>query len=155
MDNSNYTTIRNNNFYSCWDGIFANYPYDIRVFENDFYNNSDAAIYLEGCVIGTIYQNNFTDNGADSGYQAYDYGGTDVYYYHLIMLIGNYWSDYNPLDAYYTIPGTPEDKYDLYPLSSPIILIPEFNMNTISIWGLIISVMSLFIVLQKIRKRKT
>ncbi|MHA1347873.1 MAG: NosD domain-containing protein [Candidatus Heimdallarchaeaceae archaeon] len=31
IDVSNYTTIRNNNFENCWDGIFANYPYDLRI----------------------------------------------------------------------------------------------------------------------------
>jgi len=154
IDNCNYTTIRNNNFDNCWDGIFANYPYDLRIFENNFHSNPDAAIYLDTCNIGTIYQNNFTTNGDLSGYQAYDYDGTYVYFYDPINLIGNYWSDYDPSDDNYTVAGNPVN-YDLYPLSEPIILIPEFNMSQLGFWGLIVSIMTLFVVLNRIRKRKS
>ena len=154
IDLSNYTTIRNNNFENCWDGVFANYPYDLRIFENNFYNNSEAGVSLDSCNIGTIYRNNFTENGYDSGYQAYNYAGTYVYFYDIINQIGNYWSDYDILDDNYTIAGNPE-LYDLYPLSEPIILIPEFNMSQLGFWGLIISIMTLFVVLNKTRKRKS
>jgi parallel beta-helix repeat protein len=154
IDNCNYTTIRNNNFDNCWDGIFANYPYDLRIFENNFHSNPDAAIYLDTCTIGTIYQNNFTTNGDLSGYQAYDYDGTYVYFYDPINLIGNYWSDYDPSDDNYTVAGNPVN-YDLYPLTEPIILVPEFNMSQLGFWGLIISIMTLFVVLNRIRKRKS
>jgi len=134
IDNCNYTTIRNNNFDNCWDGIFANYPYDLRIFENNFYNNAYSAINLDTCTIGTIYQNNFTINGGFSGNQAYDYDGTYVYFYDPINLIGNYWSDYDPSDDNYTVAGNP-GNFDLYPLTEPIILIPEFNLSQLGFWG--------------------
>lgn len=154
IDNCNYTIIRNNNFDNCWDGIYANYPYDLRIFENNFHSNPDAAIYLDTCNIGTIYQNNFTTNGDLSGNQAYDYDGTYVYFYDPINLIGNYWSDHDPYDDNYTVAGNPVN-YDLYPLTEPIILVPEFNISQLGFWGLIISIMTLFVVLNRIRKRKS
>ena len=176
IDYSNYTTIQYNHFEMYYSAIFGNYPdnllitmntfYDgedtgiyldtckyLTIYNNDFHNNSYGALYIYDTLHAQIYRNNFTQNGADSGYQAYDDLGTDVYFYDPVGLIGNYWDDHNPLDDNYTVAGDP-GNIDLYPLTSPIILVPEFDLIQLGFWGLLVSILASFVALQRFRKNK-
>ena len=139
-------------FEQCTDGVFAGDSQNLIIKENTFHNNSNTGVYLDYIDNALIYWNNFTLNGDDSGYQAYDYQGTNNKWYEEVSQTGNYWDDYNPLDDNYTIDGTPVN-YDLYPLLTPYLLIPEFSMIHLGFLGLLLTIVSVFVVITRFRKR--
>jgi len=138
-----------NNFEDNTNGISVSESGAVKIHKNNFYNNTQVGVYIDDSVDCIIYWNNFTDNGDDTGYQAYD-GGIGTLWYNNITMTGNWWSDYSGTGNY-TIQGNPDNNYDLYPLAEPFSIIPEFP---VSFWLIFASVSFLTIVIPVLRKRK-
>ena len=145
--------IFENNFEDCGDGILSSDATEIDIYKNNFNNNSEGGIYLSSCGDCKIYWNNFTDNGDASGHQAYDDNpsiGHENLWYNNVTNEGNWWNDYSGTGNY-TIPGSPDDVFDLYPLNEPYHFIPEFSSN---FWLILTSLIFSIVVITILRKRK-
>lgn len=146
-----------NDFKDNTRGTSVMYSEKVAIYQNNYQDNARSGVFLDKCKSCNIYWNNFSFNGIDSGFQAYDQDSYEDFtnlWYNNITKEGNYWSDYDPLDDNYTVAGNPEN-IDLYPFSKPIILVPEITISQSDFWGLIISIMTLFVVLNIIKKRKS
>jgi parallel beta-helix repeat protein len=144
--------IFDNNFDGGGYGVYASEVTKMNIYKNNFNNNYWEGVNLESCGDCIIYWNNFTGNGYVSGNQAYDsFPITDHenLWYNNVTNEGNYWSDYSGTGSY-TIPGDPDNVYDLYPLSGPY-LIPEFSSN---LWLILTSIIFSIAVITVLRKRK-
>ena len=140
-----------NNFEDNTDGIYADGAGGLTIERNNFYNNSYGGVELEYCYWCNIYWNNFTDNGYDSGYQALDDENSPSFpnlWYENNSNTGNWWSDH--ISGNYSIYGS-SGLFDLYPLSTPYYLIPEFSMD---FWIIITSFILFAFIIPVFRKRK-
>ncbi len=151
MDEGYNNQISLNHFERCSNGFAAYKSVNLLVIQNNFYNNSQEAAYLDTCSDSQIYWNNFTDN--NQGYiQAYDASGNNNTWYNSITQTGNWWSDHVGTGSY-AIDGDTGSE-DLYPLNNPYIIIPEFSMNPLNIWLVFTSVIFFISIIPIFRKRK-
>ena len=149
----NNILIFENNFEDNENGIYAEEATEMNIYMNNFNNNSAEGVSLDYCGDCMIYKNNFTDNGFVYGQQAYDsypITGHENLWYNNVTNEGNWWSDYSGTGNY-TIPGAPDDVFDLYPLNEPYYLIPEFSSN---FWLILTTIMFSIIIITALRKRK-
>ncbi len=172
MINAESCSVTSCSFFDGSDGVFLDDGYDnliylntfeqlsngvgisasnyTRVVANDFYNNSQEGAYFDGSHHSQIYWNNFTDNNNEN-IQAYDSDGSNNTWYNSVTQEGNYWDDF--VSGTYPIDGDSGSE-DLYPLSGPYILIPEFSFEMLGLWGLLISITFFLILIPYFRKRK-
>ncbi|MCP8323479.1 MAG: right-handed parallel beta-helix repeat-containing protein [Candidatus Methylarchaceae archaeon HK02M2] len=151
-DSSNFNTYINNIISSNdYQGISL-YNSDHNIFKDNSVYNNDEGIYLESSSENLIYHNNFMNNTVN----VYDDNPELNDWHHLVLLEGNYWSNYTGLDdgsgiGKHSIAGDgigdtliphPEDNYDFYPFVGPIVEtatgtgITVFNSDYGSIFGL-------------------
>ncbi|MFC1475585.1 NosD domain-containing protein [Candidatus Zixiibacteriota bacterium] len=118
--------IRGNYIAGNSDGLYMITAHETEVSYNHFADNSSYAVFLQMCMGGGMYNqfhhNSFINNGGNSS-QAFDHGEGEDFWYSTADQEGNYWSDYEGIDAdsngigdySYIIDG--EDfSLDLYPL---------------------------------------
>jgi len=140
-----------NTFEQCSSGLSLYESSNLHILMNNFYDNSQEGLYMDICYDSRIYWNNFTDNN-QGNIQAFDYGGGNNTWYNSITLEGNYWSDYGGTGPY-AIDGNTGSE-DLYPLSGPYIIIPEFSFEMLGLWGVLISITFFLVIIPYIRRRK-
>ena len=131
-----------------WAGMFVEHSDYLLITKNNFYNNTNYGACIQYCSNSQIYWNNFTD----SGDQAFDYDGVNNNWYNNVTQEGNWWSDYDGISGNYSIPGN-TGFYDLYPLSSPYVIIPEFPLQMKGLWAFLISLTLLFIIIPVFKKK--
>jgi parallel beta-helix repeat protein len=151
-DNSSYNSFAGSYYGDGSDGILLSYCNSTTIRENTFYNNSQTGVYLEYCNYIYVHHNNFIENGNVTGYQAFDEMGSNTWWYEFATSEGNYWSDLGNADNY-TIEGSPT-KYDLYPLDSPYVPIPEFSQANFVYLILAFFIFSTIIAIPIFKRRK-
>jgi len=131
LESSSYNSISGNN-------ITANNNYGIVILWSSEYNsifgnnitNNGAGVRLFSSSNNRFYHNDFIDNTKQvSSYDSVNFWGVEY------PLGGNYWSDYNGVDANSDgIGDTPHvidaDNQDRYPLMHPWSPLPVHNINT-------------------------
>ena len=154
-------TIRMNNetgiifYYSSISNVFENIIYKnseyglelsyanyLNISYNLIQSNLDYGIHISKTSMqNRIHHNTFVDNNLVSSSQASDDGEENLWYDDT-KNEGNFWSDLKRKNKY-SIDGSAE-KYDLYPLDSPII--PFIPTSEISFSGLLLSLLCLTII---------
>ncbi len=156
-----HNTCEKNNLYGIYipsqDIMTPSYFQDIKKSESDLciitYNrlieNEEYGIYIESSD-NTIFNNTFIDNNLGGSSQAYD-EGTGNYWYNVVTLEGNYWSDWSGTGSY-SIDGS-AGSVDLYPFETPIPpIIAEYNHQYLTVIITLIPLMLIGIILLKRKK---
>ncbi|MBA7557635.1 hypothetical protein ES705_50399 [subsurface metagenome] len=125
-------------------------PSDLCIIKyNRLIENEEYGIYIETSD-NTIFNNTFIDNNLGGSSQAYD-EGIGNYWYNVVTLEGNYWSDWSGTGSY-SIDGS-ASSIDLYPLETPIPpVIAEYNYQNLTVIMTLIPLMLIGIILLKRKK---
>ena len=133
---------------------YSYYPTGERLSENIYDQGKLDGTSKEFYKSGQIKVEEFFIDGIREGLATwyFENGEIEKYgYYKKGLLEGNYWDDW--VSGSYSIDGSTGSE-DLYPLSSPYIIIPEFSFELFGIWGILISLTFFLILIPYIRKRK-